>query len=295
MINLIKKDINLQRGSQYSVLWPFIFLLLLVNGACKSKRVTLTPKGYVITKPEKTELGSKLREISGIFWVNDKVMLANNDEIGKIFFINLNDKSDFSYPTMVFGEKNDYEDIVKVDSTAYLLISTGQIVAVRGFARGGEIPGILVASLPGNSNEFETMYYDNEANSLIMLCKSCHKEKNAMRTAYRFDLATQKLVDTPYYKIDINEIRRKLNDGRAEFFPSAAAINPVQNKLYIVSSIGKLLVITDRMGKVETAIPLSSSMFPQPEGITFAANGDMYISNEGQDDRATLLRFKYKP
>ncbi|HSU28458.1 MAG TPA: hypothetical protein VLJ68_08755 [Chitinophagaceae bacterium] len=295
MINLIKKDINLQRVSQYSILWPFIILLLLITVSCKRQRITYTPKGYDITKPEKTDLGSKLREISGIFWVNDRVMLANNDEAGKIFFINLNDKSDFSYPNMVFGEKNDYEDIVKVDSTAYLLISTGQIVAVRGFARGGERPGTLVAALAGTGNEFETMYYDSAANSLVMLCKSCHKEKNQMRKAYRFDLTSQQLADSPYYRIDINEIRRLLKDSRAEFYPSAAAINPVQNKLYIVSSIGKLLVVTDRMGKVESAIPLSPSMFPQPEGITFAANGDMFISNEGQDDRATLLKFRYKP
>jgi uncharacterized protein YjiK len=270
---------------------------MLIISACGHKHDILTPKGYNITQPERTELGSKLREISGILWVNENVMVANNDEAGKIFVINLKDKTDFNYPSLVFGQKGDYEDITVVDSTAYLLISNGQIVEVRGYRYMHDTTGVIIASIGGavGENEFETLYYDKEVNSLIMLCKSCHKEKNMVRTAYRYDLTQNRLIDTPYYKIDINAIRTKLNDPRQDFYPSAAAINPVQNKLYIVSSIGKVLVVCDKHGVVEKAIPLSPSDFPQPEGITFAPNGDMYISNEGGDDRGTLLKFAYKP
>ena len=273
-----------------------LLVLYFLVSACQQKRVILTPKGYNITKPDKTELGGKLREISGIAWVDENTMLAENDEAGKVFTINLKDKQDFKYPNFIFGERQDYEDIVKVNTTLYLLISTGQIVEIPGYASGGDVQGTIIASLPGKGNEFETMYYDNEVSSLILLCKSCHKEKNQIRTAYRFDLNTRVFADTPYYTIDLNVIRQKLNDNRADFYPSAASVNPVQNKLYIVSSIGKLLVITDKKGNVEQAIPISGTMFPQPEGITFAPNGDMYISNEaGDEDRATLLKFIYKP
>lgn len=296
MINVIKK---LNNHSQVVKIKQVIFvlpLLYFIVAGCQSKRVIYTPKGYNITKPEAIELGNKLREISGIYWINETTMLAQNDESGKIFTINPKNLQDFNYPTVVFGEKNDYEDVVQVDSSAYLLVSTGQIIQVPGYSRGGDVPGTLVASLQGTKNEFETMYYDKEINSIIMLCKSCHKEKDQIRTAFRYDVAARKLIDTPYYTIDINVIRKKLDDNRAEFRPSAAAIHPLQNKLYIVSSIGKLLVITDKKGNVEQAMPISSILFPQPEGMTFAANGDMYISNEaGTEERATLLKFIYKP
>src|SRR5258706_9249050 len=286
MINVIKKLNNIRLAEKIKQGSLVLLLLIFIAVGCQTKRVIYTPKGYDITKPDETELGNKLREISGIFWVNDSTMLAQNDESGKIFTINLLDKQDFKYPTIEFGEKNDYEDIVKVDSSAFLLVSTGQIIEVPGYARGGDVPGTMVASLEGK-NEFETMYYDKDVNSIIILCKSCHKEKDEVRTAYRFDLATHRLIDTPYFTISINVIRKKLDDNRAEFRPSAAAIHPILNKLYIVSSIGKLLVITDKRGNVEQAMPISSTIFNQPEGITFAANGDMYISNEaGAEERA---------
>jgi hypothetical protein len=53
-------------------------------------------------------------------------------------------------------------------------------------------------------------------------------------------------------------------------------------------------VIADRKGKVENAFHISAVNFAQPEGITFADNGDMYISNEvATEQNATLLKFAY--
>ena len=269
------------------------FAFYLGIAGCQSKKVLLTPEGYDLQHPDKTDLGTKLQEISGIFWVNDSLMLANNDESGKIFNLNPSNKKDFTYPTVEFGEKDDYEDIVKVDSSVYLLISTGKIIEVK--AQGDSAHGTVVAELPGKDNEFESMYYDKDIHSLIMLCKKCNREKDQFRSAYKFDLRTYVLSDTPYYKIDINLLKQIAEDNRQEFQPSAAAINPALNKLFIVSSIGKLLVITDKKGTVQYTFPLSPTMFPQPEGITFSKDGDMFISNEAMDDRATLLKFSYRP
>ena len=61
-----------------------------------------------------------------------------------------------------------------------------------------------------------------------------------------------------------------------------------------VSSIGKLMVVINKKGKVEQAFRISALMFPQPEGITFSDKGDMYISNEiASEQTATLLKYKY--
>ena len=89
MINLIKNrnnDLGIIKTLPLYVLFIGIIISLF---ACNSKKVKYTPRGYLITEPQGVDLGTKLDEISGICWVNDTLMLANNDESGRIFAINL--------------------------------------------------------------------------------------------------------------------------------------------------------------------------------------------------------------
>jgi hypothetical protein len=294
MINLIKNDKNDIGKIKTLPVWMVLLLFIIALTQCNHKKVIYTPLGYNITQPQTISLGSKLDEISGICWVSDSLMLANNDESGRIFAINLANLKDLEYRNFKFGEKGDYEDIVKVDSAIYLLVATGKIVRVTGFQNEDSVKSEVVAELPGIQNEFESLYYDKEVNSLIMLCKDCHKEKNRIRSAYRFDLSRNELIDSPYYQIQVDQIRKITENNEADFRPSAAAVNPRDGKVYIVSSIGKLMVVINKKGKVEQAFGISGIMFPQPEGITFADNGDMYISNEIASEQAsTLLKFRY--
>ncbi len=58
----------------------------------------------------------------------------------------------------------------------------------------------------------------------------------------------------------------------------------MENMLFIISS----------NGAIEHIEKLDKDIFNMPEGITFFDNGDMLISNEGQNKVATLLRFNYR-
>jgi uncharacterized protein YjiK len=240
---------------------------------------------------EKFSLGDHLHEISGMAYIpGTNYILAENDEKGDIFTIDFKNKQD-RVNKIKFGGKGDYEDIVYTDSAVYMLVSSGSIVKVPkdstrattefDFEKGGK-------------NEFETLYLDEESHSLIMLCKECSHEKDEIRVAYRFDLATELFSAEPAYTIHISEIQKKLGDDKAEFKPSAAGINPVTKKLFIVASVGKVLVIADKSGKVEQVFRLDPAMYNQPEGMTFAPNGDLYISNEGGEGIATILKFGFK-
>jgi len=52
------------------------------------------------------------------------------------------------------------------------------------------------------------------------------------------------------------------------------------------------LVITNSKWQVEDAVSLSSNVFTQPEGIAFDKDGNMYISNEGDDlSDGNILKF----
>jgi uncharacterized protein YjiK len=85
-----------------------------------------------------------------------------------------------------------------------------------------------------------------------------------------------------------------IGEEKIKFKPSAAAINPVTDELFIISSVNKLLVIADRKGNPKQTYPINAGLFKQPEGITFTPEGDLIISNESADRGvANLLFFKY--
>lgn len=307
MVNLNKKLIGGQYTSSYRLQILFLLIpcsMLLVFCTQKKKKsipaadissLPAQPGHYDFSHPQGITLGDALHEVSGIAYITSRTMLAENDEQGRIFSIPLDLPNNQSYASVRFGKKADYEDIVVVDSTAYLLISNGGIVEVDNFAKGPDVPSEIIGQIAGKKNEFESMYYDKSVNSLIVLCKSCHHENDEIRTAYRFDLTERKFSDSVFYSISLADIAAKLNDQNIKFHPSAAALHPILNKIYIISSIGKLMVITDTRGKVEEVMRMNENAFNQPEGLTFAPNGDMYISNEGGTGEATLLKFTYKP
>ena len=250
--------------------------------------------GYNFSVPdEKMELGKHLHEISGMSYITGKnLILAENDEKGDIFAVDFKNKNDVA-GKIKFGGKGDYEDIVHTDTAVYILVSTGVVVQVMTKDSSFRTQEFVLPA-GDDKNEFEAMYLGADKHSLILLCKQCDHEKDEIRAAYRFDLATLSFSASPLYTIDVVGIRKLLNDDKAEFKPSAAALSPVTGKLYIVASVGKLLVIASKEGKVEQVFKLDPALYNQPEGMTFAPNGDLYISNEGGDGIATILKFSYK-
>jgi uncharacterized protein YjiK len=299
MLNLGKKNGSYFSDThffskRFTILISGLICILLY--ACNKKAVYHSPPGYNFSAPVTMKLGKELKEISGIAYDDQtKMLFAQNDEQGRLFRFSFgpNKESDLEYIT--FGAKNDYEDVVKIDSSIFILSSKGSLIEMSFTANLFDTIPALSFYTNHSKGEFESFYYDAAANALVTICKSCAHEKNRMRTAYKFDLATGQFADAPFFAVDIAAIKQLLNDESAEFFPSAAAIHPMQRKLYIVSSIGKLLVITDLKGNIEKIFRVDPKLFPQPEGMTFAANGDLYISNEAAGAAAAILKFSYKP
>ena len=257
-----------------------------------NSKAEISKAGYNFSAPdEKMELGRPLHEISGMGYIPGKnLLVAQNDEKGDIYTVDFKNKSN-EFGRVRFSGKGDYEDIVHTDTAEYLLVSTGGIVKVLT-EDSLMIPQEYTLGIEGK-NEFESLYKDADG-SLVILCKECDHEKDMIRAAYRFDPKTQTFSTAPLYTIDIGAIQTFLKDEKAEFKPSAAGINPVTGKLFMVASVGKLLVIAGKDGKVEQVFRLDPILYNQPEGLTFAPNGDLYISNEGGEGIATILKFNYK-
>ena len=91
-----------------------------------------------------------------------------------------------------------------------------------------------------------------------------------------------------------NKKKKQKSEPVINFRISAIGINPLTNKLFLLSASERLLYVFNMKGNIEYLERLDPDLFNQPEGLTFLKNGDMLISNEGQNSNSTLLRFNYK-
>ncbi len=277
----------------YSVhIYAAAFFFILTGCQPKKTKTRLpSPQQYDFQNPTVIKLNQALIEISGIsFYPKDSTVFAIEDEDGIFSKIYLNNNTQVK--NWRFDKAHDYEDLVLFDSTFYVLISNGDIETLK-FT--GDSMVTNKTKYPGSvktTNEFESLYYDDSLRQLIMICKDCQDDKKNVVSAWGFNIDS--LTYTPeLFSIDASAFKEQL--GKEKFKPSAAAINPATNELFILSSVNKLLLISNRRGNIKEVFTLDPKNFKQPEGIAFTPTGDLLISNESADlGPANILIFKRK-
>ena len=300
----------------YLRLYALIVFLALFS-FCKPNSSDMTsidedPFEYDLEDPdEKYKLPSFLEEISGLSYYGKGKIACVQDEKANIYILNL-DKEEIT-KKYNFGEDADYEDIVVSGKTAYVLRNNGHIYRIDNFKKKER--SIKKYNTPlKERNDTEGMAYDALSNALLIACKgspSLDKEDRypGYKAIYRFDLGEEELIETPHFLIDLERLdsyidqnvftrlsikvakRLRLIESETSFQPSGIAIHPLYGEIYIISSVGKLLIVLNRRGKVLDVKELDPKIFRQPEGICFSPSGDLFISSEGQGGKGYILKF----
>lgn len=271
----------------------FISILLAFFISCNDKVNFSSPPGYDLNHPVVIYLNSDLSEISGIiYYPKDTSIFAISDATGSLYKI-FPDRN-----TLVqkwkFGTNHDYEDLQRIDSTFYILSSSGNITAVK-FSKDTSMQVSDFKIHDKQKNEFETLYFDSSLNKLVLICKDCEEDDKSTVSTRSFDITDSTYADGPY-TINVKNINKLINTKDMKFKPSAAAFNPVTHELFILASVNKLLVIADKNGNAKKAYFLRPSLYKQPEGIAFTPSGDLLISNEAGSKQgdADILVIKRK-
>jgi uncharacterized protein YjiK len=292
---------------------PAFAILFGLMSHCQIPNASYQDSSYELASPDQRfTMPASLEEISGISWAGKEKLACIEDEKGIIYCYSLEEEKVVS--EVEFGKDGDYEDIAVVKSTAYVLKSNGNIFQVKDFTK--EDIKVKEYKTPlSNKNDAEGLAFDPSANRLLIACKgspSYEKENpyKGFRAVYYFDLETKQLYDKPLYLIDLRNIDAYkdqgsfaqfssklakilgISDPYASFRPSGIALHPLTNEIYIISSVGKLMVILDREGYILGVQSLDPTLFRQPEGICFSPQGDLYISNEGMGGKGYILKFK---
>jgi uncharacterized protein YjiK len=249
---------------------------------------------YQLSAPDdKYMLPSELEEVSGLAYLKDGVLAAVQDEKATIYLYDTKNTSVID--RIKFGKSGDYEDLALKKDTVFVLRSDGQLtkVSLNGATAQAEVINTPLSA----RNDVEGLAYDPENERLLLACKGFSgiaADDPANRAIFAFDLKTNKLDTAPAFLIPVSEVK-KLAENKANFRPSGIAIHPVSGLIYVVASVGKVLIVLNKNGSIEAVQPLPARYFRQPEGICFAPNGDMFISNEGKGNMASILRYNFAP
>jgi len=256
-------------------------------------------------------LPDELEEVSGLSrWTEGQVAMVN-DEQGIIFCYGLEEEK--IVRKISFALPGDFEGIERVGDIAYALRSDGIIFQMENLEN--ESPDLtIIRTLLSEDDDTEGLGYDPQTGHLLVACKEpsrYHDWDDRWRAVYTFVPEEGEMLRRPL-DIDLAEIkavlaataqteqeRERADDfevkKKKSFKPSAIAVHPLSGHYYLLASAGKLLLVVTREGRVVSTQHLPRNPFSQPEGICFAENGDLFISNEARDGRASLLRFTYQP
>lgn len=231
-------------------------------------------------------LPDELREISGLTVLGDGLLGAIQDEEGDLYVI---DQETGRVTTVVpFGPPGDYEGIELAGDRLFVLRADGALLELEGWTGGEARTRTYETGLGAEACDAEGLGYEAPGRLLIACKEEGDDALDDRNVVYAFDLAQNRLASEPALVLDPEAVQ-----GDKKLRPSALAVHPVTGRMVLLSSRRESLVTLDASGTAAEVWDLRPAAFEQPEGLAFLPNGDVFVSSEGGDGPAVLLRFAY--
>jgi uncharacterized protein YjiK len=240
-------------------------------------------------------LPGRLVEISGLAYWKESILLCVEDEKGHLYLYD-HEKEEI-VQEIKFGKKGDYEGVTQFEDIAYVIKSTGKLY----YFNIEDEPEVTKVDLPFSSrNDLEGITKGHEKDEFYIACKQNPEIlENGIkgRAVYSYNVKQDKVRTKPYIHLTtepfVEEIKKAglIPSRHMPFNPSAIAVHPFSEDVFLISSVGKLLVVFDKSGSIISMAPLKRSLFRQQEGICFDNDGNMFISSEGRGKKGYILKF----
>jgi len=271
-----------------------------------SAKLSSVVRLYDLSEPDQSmTLSDELIEISGLSFNSDlNRLVVNNDENGTIYHLDLDGRI---LAEDNFGKDGDYEGIEMVGNDIVVSKSNGNLY----FYDTNTAETLKVKTDLTDENDIEGLAYDQDNNLLLMACKGAKLKKKKSKhekSIYAYNLKLEVLHEEPflvmrdavhlsyveYHMGDVTqEEKEDLHKRVKSFAPSGLAINPINKDIYVLSARGSFIVAYDVDHDFQDILFFDEKMVPQPEGICFSPQGDLYVSTEGHEESAAKI-FKYE-
>lgn len=260
----------------------------------KSDPKTTTSLPYDLNQPSGSyQLPEVLNELSGISYLGAQTVACIQDEKGIVYFYDL--ESQKIIRKLKFEKKGDYEDLCIVNDDLYILKSNGDLFRIKNY-ESADFKVKKYETRLSTKNDTEGLCYDIGNDRLLILCKEKAgvKEKIKNKKAiYSFPLDDKKVNKLPLHTIDTKDVADYFDKkhSKTHYKPAAIAIHPLSGELYIIDSVENSLSLLSQDGELLAVHKLPETLLPQPEGISFDENGNLYISSEASETTMAVIHF----
>ncbi len=264
-------------------------------GATASPGENFALANYDLENPARRfKLPKQWREISGLTMLAENRILAHDDERGVVFEIGYGDGSIVKAFALGDGRDpvaDDFEGIAAAEGRVYLVSSSGRLYEFDEGGGGGTAPYNMYATGVGRDHEIEGLAYDPERRVLLLVSKNPRNPRQAGKVAiYRWSLDTRQLLEDGPLLIAAAAFSRRI-DGK-QFQPSGIERHPASGNYFVVAARQHAVAEITPQGQVLAVRELAAGRHPQTEGITFAADNTLVVSDEGVGKRATLTFYR---
>ncbi len=258
------------------------------NGPVLATRSGLTLDPEPVTR---WKLPPALREISGLALTADGRLLAHDDE--RAIVHELDYRGGRIAKSFAFGRdgvEGDFEGIAVFDGRVALSTSRGELYL--GPEGGPDERVEFEFHDPGLEREceFEGLAFDPDARILLLPCKSVDSKKVGLKVvAWSVDRqARQPDRDLVLSRSDLTE-----RIGVSRYQASGIDVDPRTGNRVMISARTPLLLVVSADGESLAALALpAGTMHRQTEGIALAADGTLFLADEGGRGRARLAIYR---
>lgn len=262
--------------------------------------VAPTVPGYAFDKPDATfRLPDALHEISGLTVAGDTAIIAVQDEIGVLYGLSPDDGS--IRWTTDFADAGDFEGLELVGDTVWVVRSDGRLFVIRP---GSDHKTEVMDSGVDDDLNIEGLGWDTKSQRLLLAAKDYLRKSDNSRVVFSVRPSGRSppaLSLEPAYAIPLDELASRFgvsaNKAR-DFRPSGVAVHPTTGEVFVLSAgLRSIVVLAPQASGAQKLLHvalLDVDLLPQPEGLAFLGNGDLFVSSE-DNNRGMLVRYNYRP
>jgi uncharacterized protein YjiK len=237
-------------------------------------------------------LPRELREISGLTLTNDGRLLAQTDEIGKVWEVDY--RRGLLVKRFALGQggvHGDFEGITTVDSVMYLLTSKGKLYEFHEGANHADVGYEIHDTKLEDACEFEGLAFDRRLNSLLLACKRVlDSTVHNSIVIYRWRLHGDQRDRLSRLIVPLGNVVGS-NDWTT-FRPSDITIDPFNGNYVLIASKerGLIEITPDGAPVLARALPADHI---QAEGVAITRDSILIVSDEGGTDLGMITLYRW--